>query len=104
MHRQAIVIALLLFHVVTNVAAQRSAAPAPKARIEGTVINAAGNTPVAGVTLSVLQETERQTVTTDAQGRFVVTVPHGTVRLLASKDGFTGIQPEGHARPAANGG
>ena len=103
MHRQAIVIALLLFHAVTNVAAQRSTAPAPKARIEGTVINAAGNAPVAGVTLSVLQETERQAVTTDAQGRFVVNVPHGTVRLLASKEGFTGIQPEGHTRPAANG-
>ena len=88
---------------VINIAQQRSTPPAPKARIEGTVINAAGNTPVAGVSLSVLQETERQTVTTDAQGRFAVTVPHGTVRLLASKDGYTGIQPEGHTRPAANG-
>src|SRR5689334_15279407 len=87
----------------TNIAQQRSTAPGPKARIEGSVVNAAGNTPVAGVTLSVLQETERQTLTTDAQGRFAITVPHGTVRLLASKEGYTGIQPEGHSRPAANG-
>src|SRR5262245_43951385 len=39
---------------VTNAAQQRSTAPTPKARIEGTVVSAAGNTPVAGVTLSVL--------------------------------------------------
>ena len=51
----------------------------------------------------MLQETERQSVTTDVQGRFSVTVSHGTVRLLASKEGFTGIQPEGHERPASNG-
>ena len=102
-NRHAIAVTLFLFCAVTNDAQQRSTAPTPKARIEGAVVSAAGNTPVAGVTLSVLQETERQSVTTDAQGRFAVTVSHGTVRLLASKEGFTGIQPEGHERPAANG-
>jgi hypothetical protein len=83
--------------------AQRSTPPASRARVEGTVVDNATNRPVAGVTINILQESDRQTVTTDAQGRFTFTSPHGTVRLMTQKDGYTSIQPRGHRKPARNG-
>ncbi|WP_298740933.1 von Willebrand factor type A domain-containing protein [uncultured Chitinophaga sp.] len=65
-------------------------APAQQQRmITGTVQDAASQTPLAGVTVSLLGS--RQGVTTDAKGAFSIAVPQGKASLRAS---YIGYQPQ----------
>src|SRR5207249_1216611 len=56
---------------------------------EGVVLDGADR-PVPGVGVTALQGDQTHNSITDTQGRFSFAVRHGTVRLLARKDGYAG--------------
>lgn len=91
-------IIVLLAAATVMIAGQKNL-PVPNGRIEGVILDGASSQPLAGVIVAALQEKDTRNVTTDAQGRFTFTLPYGTVRLLASKDGYAALRPEGHRYP-----
>src|SRR5262249_55586146 len=98
MPSRTVLIALLAISGLA-LAQQPKTPPAPAARISGTVSDGTNNKPVSGVTVSMLQGSDRRDATTDGSGQFVFPATHGTVRLITAKAGYVSIRPEGHSLP-----
>ncbi len=96
---RSIVPGILVLAASLTFAGQQKTAPAATGRIEGVVVDGVSDKPVAGVNVTALQEKDRRNITTDPQGRFTFTLPHGTVRLHAAKDGYAPLRVDGHRFP-----
>jgi TonB-linked SusC/RagA family outer membrane protein len=61
-------------------------------RITGTVTRSGSATPLAGVEISVLNQTDFQPVRTNAEGQYTITAPAGAARLQARLIGYTRVE------------
>ena len=99
MRRIFLPIGLLAVWLCAAAGQTRTPTPSAPARIEGTIVDGITKKPVANVSVVALQGTDRKTVVTDAQGRFVFNLTHGTVRIRTTKNGYSDIRPADHKYP-----